>query len=145
VRLADRHRGITPAIRHEILTGGALCDYCGFTATEVDHIVPRSRGGGLDRENLCAACLECNREKSDMTVGEWIAWRQERGWPWPIPHFLERISDFINRHGIENLKDDFIDDWPGGYEAVRAEVVAGRNKTTRHRGSGAPVSESESE
>jgi hypothetical protein len=48
------------------------CRYCGRSAPdvvlEVDHRVPRCRGG-LDNEwNLVAACLECNRSKSGMLL-----------------------------------------------------------------------------
>lgn len=33
-------------------------------ATEVDHIVPRARGGTDDLENLCAINRDCHRDKS---------------------------------------------------------------------------------
>lgn len=39
------------------------CAYCGDTANQVDHIVPRSAGGTNDPENLTAACARCNRAK----------------------------------------------------------------------------------
>lgn len=45
------------------------CVYCGRMAFEgkrllvPDHIIPRSRGGGNNSENLVTACNECNRGK----------------------------------------------------------------------------------
>ena len=36
----------------------------------VDHIVPRSRGGGLTWENAVAACLRCNHRKANRTPEE---------------------------------------------------------------------------
>lgn len=49
------------------------CQYCGKRGVrlECDHIVPVSRGGGHDLENLATACLPCNRSKRDKTVEEW--------------------------------------------------------------------------
>lgn len=40
------------------------------SAWEVDHSVPMSRGGTDHLNNLVPACLDCNREKSDMTGQE---------------------------------------------------------------------------
>ena len=59
------------------------CHYCGKRlawtnygspeakgAWEVDHGVPLSRGGSDHMRNLWAICVECNREKCDMTQWE---------------------------------------------------------------------------
>lgn len=46
------------------------CAYCGGTATTIDHVLPRSRGGADSWENLVACCLKCNNLKSDRTPGE---------------------------------------------------------------------------
>ena len=40
-------------------------DGCEGIATEVDHILPVSRGGGDNRSNLRAACRRCNRSLSN--------------------------------------------------------------------------------
>lgn len=52
-----------------------LCAYCGTGEGpfEVDHVVPVSRGGGDDHDNLCLACKPCNRAKSNKLVSEWQA------------------------------------------------------------------------
>jgi uncharacterized protein YdaU (DUF1376 family) len=49
------------------------CVYCGTEEGpfECDHIVPVSRGGTNDLENLATACVTCNRDKRDSTVEEW--------------------------------------------------------------------------
>ena len=36
----------------------------------LDHMLPISRGGRNQRDNLVAACLECNRKKGAMTAEE---------------------------------------------------------------------------
>jgi 5-methylcytosine-specific restriction endonuclease McrA len=41
------------------------CQYCHGPAESIDHIVPRSRGGGHDWGNVVAACRPCNVRKRD--------------------------------------------------------------------------------
>ena len=41
-----------------------VCVYCGADATQVDHIIPRSKGGTHDMENLLACCAKCNGLKA---------------------------------------------------------------------------------
>jgi 5-methylcytosine-specific restriction endonuclease McrA len=53
---------------------GGRCAYCGNAATSVDHIVPRSRGGRHEWENVVAACSRCNRVKADRSVAD-LGWR----------------------------------------------------------------------
>lgn len=50
------------------------CQYCGkkFPATELslDHVLPRSRGGGMSWENIVCACVRCNVRKGGRTPQE---------------------------------------------------------------------------
>jgi hypothetical protein len=52
------------------------CAYCQTTQANsgypmvVDHIIPRSRGGKTEFDNLCFACHRCNEFKGSMTVLE---------------------------------------------------------------------------
>jgi len=46
------------------------CAYCGHSASTIDHVLPRSRGGKDSWENLVACCLRCNNVKGDRTPGE---------------------------------------------------------------------------
>lgn len=48
------------------------CQYCLGVGGTVDHILPRSRGGSNNDENLCACCNKCNESKGPRTVREWI-------------------------------------------------------------------------
>lgn len=60
-----------PVTRRGVLRRDAnRCGYCGTTASTIDHILPRSRGGADSWENLVACCLRCNNAKSDRTPGE---------------------------------------------------------------------------
>lgn len=47
-----------------------VCQYCGRAAENVDHVVPRSRGGAHQWENVVAACRRCNGRKRDQTPAE---------------------------------------------------------------------------
>jgi hypothetical protein len=51
---------------------GRKCAYCGRSnlPLEVEHIIPRSRGGTDSVSNLTLSCEECNRKKNTMTAEE---------------------------------------------------------------------------
>jgi 5-methylcytosine-specific restriction endonuclease McrA len=46
------------------------CQYCGALADSIDHVLPRSRGGPHEWENVAAACRPCNLSKRDRTPEE---------------------------------------------------------------------------
>lgn len=47
------------------------CQYCGTTdKLTIDHVIPRSRGGGDQWENLVTACTTCNHRKGNRTPKE---------------------------------------------------------------------------
>ncbi|MFN2606510.1 MAG: HNH endonuclease [Acidimicrobiales bacterium] len=46
------------------------CQYCGAAAENIDHVIPRSRGGTHTWENVVAACRPCNTRKEDRLVHE---------------------------------------------------------------------------
>jgi 5-methylcytosine-specific restriction endonuclease McrA len=41
------------------------CQYCGRPAENVDHVIPKSRGGGHTWDNVVAACRPCNSRKEN--------------------------------------------------------------------------------
>jgi 5-methylcytosine-specific restriction endonuclease McrA len=49
---------------------GHACQYCGAGAENLDHVLPRSRGGPHTWENVVAACRRCNLRKGDRTPSE---------------------------------------------------------------------------
>jgi 5-methylcytosine-specific restriction endonuclease McrA len=57
-----------------LLRDGNSCQYCRavLPAKELtlDHVLPRSRGGGSTWENLVACCFRCNNRKGDRTPAE---------------------------------------------------------------------------
>ncbi|GAC1417311.1 MAG: HNH endonuclease [Actinomycetota bacterium] len=46
------------------------CQYCGKAAENVDHVMPRSRGGTHTWDNVVASCRRCNSSKEDRTPQE---------------------------------------------------------------------------
>jgi 5-methylcytosine-specific restriction endonuclease McrA len=46
------------------------CQYCSGPADSIDHVMPRSRGGPHEWENVVAACRPCNLRKRDRTPDE---------------------------------------------------------------------------
>jgi 5-methylcytosine-specific restriction endonuclease McrA len=63
-----------PLSRRAVFTrDGQTCVYCGGSATSIDHVVPRSRGGTHTWDNVVAACRRCNHTKADRSLAE-IGW-----------------------------------------------------------------------
>jgi 5-methylcytosine-specific restriction endonuclease McrA len=46
------------------------CQYCGRNAENLDHIIPRSRGGPHEWENVVASCRSCTARKEDRLPAE---------------------------------------------------------------------------
>jgi len=44
---------------------GWICQYCGAPAENLDHVVPKSKGGEHTWENVVAACRRCNSRKEN--------------------------------------------------------------------------------
>lgn len=70
-----RRRNASGKQRLRILARDKMrCQYCGVKGTQfeltLDHILPRSRGGRDEAENLCASCKPCNQRKGDRTPDE---------------------------------------------------------------------------
>ena len=62
-----------PFTRRNILHRDSYsCQYCSYAGDELtlDHIIPRSRGGGDSWENIVAACVRCNVRKGNRTPKE---------------------------------------------------------------------------
>ena len=58
---------------------GPGCSYCGQAAViyEVDHFIPRSRGGSDTMDNLVLACRPCNRAKHAIMPEVFLADRPQ--------------------------------------------------------------------
>lgn len=71
-------RRMSPAawetVRGQVIArDGTDCAYCGNRADppNIEHMLPLSRGGTNDLDNLCVSCGPCNSSKGDQTLEEW--------------------------------------------------------------------------
>lgn len=46
------------------------CQYCGKEAENIDHVVPRSKGGKHEWTNVVASCIPCNSFKADKMLAD---------------------------------------------------------------------------
>jgi hypothetical protein len=58
---------------------GTPCPYCGDAMAlggrrhpSLEHMIPKSRGGLHVERNLLIVCVECNQDKRDLTLPEWL-------------------------------------------------------------------------
>jgi len=67
---APRRRVASVSRRAVFVRDEYSCQYCGDRADSIDHVLPRSRGGTDDWDNLAAACRACNSMKRNRTPSE---------------------------------------------------------------------------
>jgi 5-methylcytosine-specific restriction endonuclease McrA len=59
-------RAHAPLTRRAVFARDAWsCQYCGAPAENLDHVVPRSKGGAHSWDNVVAACRRCNSRKEN--------------------------------------------------------------------------------
>ena len=93
---------------------GGRCQYCGASAENLDHVIPRSKGGPHTWENVVAACRPCNTRKEDR-----------------LPHeagMVLRSTPVAPRHRVQLLAlcGSTSEDW-GDY--LGADLVGGRQRS----------------
>jgi hypothetical protein len=76
--LSEKTRYVNRAKRDRIIARDeGRCFYCGREVPpdqrEVDHKLPKSRGGSDRDDNLVTACRRCNQAKGTMTAAEFMA------------------------------------------------------------------------
>ncbi|MFM7719334.1 MAG: HNH endonuclease [Actinomycetota bacterium] len=62
-------RAVAPLTRRAVFArDGWVCQYCGAPAENLDHVIPRSKGGLHVWENVVAACRRCNAKKENRRL-----------------------------------------------------------------------------
>lgn len=87
-----------PTISEKRKLWGSPCVICGTTGdTEIDHVIPRSRGGSNRIENLQPLCRVCNaikgHSRSNADVINWII-------TFPDKFKLKQMARVIRREAI---------------------------------------------
>lgn len=98
--------------RSVFVRDGHLCQYCGAQAENIDHIVPRSRGGAHCWENVVACCRRCNTRKEDRLL-------EESGF-----HLLRQPKAPRSRLWLLAASGEFRDEWAPYVEPVLGQAVA---------------------
>lgn len=88
---------------------GRKCAYCGAVnmPLEIEHIIPKSRGGSGRVSNLTLACNGCNQAKGNLTAGEfghpvsqyypgWLGYFVAFG----IGYFSHVLADWVTTEGV---------------------------------------------
>lgn len=57
------------ALRLRVLREEPLCRQCQRAASQVDHILPLTKGGSNDRDNLQSLCASCHSTKTGTERG----------------------------------------------------------------------------
>ena len=89
---------------------GRKCWYCqtpfkSFHEVEVDHVVPRSRGGSSKMSNLAIACIPCNRAKGDRSLNEFLHWLMKPKQPVPVLYERAKVPEAQWRDFSEDIEN----------------------------------------
>jgi 5-methylcytosine-specific restriction endonuclease McrA len=86
------------------------CRYCGVRVSmengTVDHVLPRSRGGGNTNRNLVTCCHACNQRKRDQ-----------------LPYECDMSVRPIVRKEWRPTRHVTDDDWMAAYEEISPLVI----------------------
>lgn len=100
------------------------CAYCGRKATTVDHIIPRTKGGGEEETNLVACCRVCNSTKNNR-----------------LPH--EAKMNFHSSFTRLNMNDLFVSNVKSNMEVTgRSKKIEDRSKKEENTARANEVGES---
>jgi len=101
------YAGMSVSRRAVFVRDGGRCQYCNAAAESIDHVVPRSRGGGRVWDNVVAACSSCNSRKRDRLLEEtsFVLRRtpaQPRQRVWLIAHSGHSNPEWEQYIGVES-------------------------------------------
>ena len=71
---SDRVKRFREKQKQELLGSsyGEPCVYCGEPSTDLEHIIPKSKGGTNNQENLVPSCRLCNGKKYQKDVADFL-------------------------------------------------------------------------
>ncbi|MBW2604181.1 MAG: HNH endonuclease [Deltaproteobacteria bacterium] len=89
-----------------LIRDGFKCAYCGIQQRKltIDHIIPKSKGGGTTFENCVSSCKSCNNKKGGRTPSEARMYLKVKVYQPTIAEFL-RLK--VRKLGINEVLKDF--------------------------------------
>jgi hypothetical protein len=86
-----------------------LCVFCGADNNlQRDHLIPRSRGGSDDADNMVWSCKTCNLSRGDKGIYEWLGLKRKDGLHRLVAgKYLKELFDLHEKNGtLDVSKDD---------------------------------------
>ena len=99
------------SVRFEVLKrSGGRCELCGASSRDnqidVDHIVPRAKGGSNDISNLQALCRTCNAQKCDRDDTDFASIHESYAHREPSCIFCEPPHEVVSKKELAYLIED---------------------------------------
>lgn len=100
-----RRNSIKVGRRRVFKRDGYQCGYCGSKRNlTIDHIVPRSKGGGNTWDNLVTCCSKCNNQKDSKTL-------EEAGMKLRVKPYEPTIFSSVISEEVETIWNNFKNTW----------------------------------
>ena len=97
-------RAVMWSKRNVMVRDGFRCVYCYDTkALNIDHVVPKARGGKNSFENTVTSCKRCNSYKGDMSLQEANMFFEDRSFRPYQPTIFEFIKKYHESLGIDKM------------------------------------------
>jgi len=104
----------SPTRRAVFIRDNFTCAYCGRVVKDseatIDHVIPKSKGGKWEWENLVTCCSSCNQKKGDRTpqeAGMTLLYKPKR--PTGLQIALNRWKGRMNREFLNTLSTYGVD------------------------------------
>ena len=99
-------RAVVWSKRNVMVRDDFKCVYCSEdrrSKLNIDHVVPRARGGKNTFENTVTSCKKCNSYKGDKSLSEMGMHFIEKGYEPRTPTIVEFIKKYHETIGINKL------------------------------------------
>lgn len=86
------------------------CVFCGTRDhLQVDHLIPKSRGGGDTADNVVWACIRCNASRGDQGVFQWLGLEEKDNLHRLVAgKYLKQLHELHELHGTLQIHKESI-------------------------------------
>jgi hypothetical protein len=87
------------------------CVFCGDTGNlQIDHLIPRSRGGTDSADNTVWSCQTCNASRGDQGVFQWLGLKKKDSLHRLVAgKYLKQLLELHQQHGsLDVRKNDIV-------------------------------------